>query len=142
MLLIAIPRRGQAPLIAATTTVTVPITVYNTNRGPEIVDFDNPSVNKGESTEFVIAATDGNKSSTQTLYIEVENTNRSPVIIPLPTQVGRENERLKFNLNAVDYDFENVIYSSVDNFPTGASFDTRTGEFNWKPTYEQSERNI
>ncbi|MGB3638029.1 MAG: putative Ig domain-containing protein, partial [Rivularia sp. (in: cyanobacteria)] len=42
----------------ATTTVTVPITVYNTNRAPEIVDFDNPLVNKGESTEFVIAATD------------------------------------------------------------------------------------
>ncbi len=86
---------------------------------------------------ITITATDGNFSSTQTLYIEVENTNRSPVIIPLPTQVGRENSEVKFNVNAVDYDFEKAIYS-VDNLPTGASFDTRTGEFNWKPTYNQS----
>ncbi|MGF1676258.1 MAG: putative Ig domain-containing protein, partial [Rivularia sp. (in: cyanobacteria)] len=86
---------------------------------------------------ITITATDGNFSSTQTLNIEVENTNRSPIIVPLPTQIGRENERLQFNLNAVDYDFENVIYS-LPNLPTGASFDNRTGEFNWKPTYEQS----
>ncbi|NJL77654.1 MAG: tandem-95 repeat protein, partial [Richelia sp. SM2_1_7] len=86
---------------------------------------------------ITIIATDGNKQSTQTFSIEVENTNRSPVIIPLPTQVGDENSFLRFKVNAVDYDVEGVIYSTSD-LPSGASFDNRTGDFIWKPTFEQS----
>ncbi|MBF2017367.1 MAG: putative Ig domain-containing protein [Rivularia sp. T60_A2020_040] len=87
--------------------------------------------------DITIIATDGNKQSTQTFSIVVENTNRSPVIIPLPTQVGDENSFLRFKVNAVDYDVEGVIYSTSD-LPSGASFDNRTGDFIWKPTFEQS----
>ncbi|MEM6402893.1 MAG: putative Ig domain-containing protein, partial [Cyanobacteria bacterium P01_D01_bin.116] len=87
---------------------------------------------------ITIIATDGNKQSSQTFSIEVENTNRAPVIIPLPTQIARENERLIFNLNAIDYDVEGVLFSPITELPQGAIFDTRTGDFNWKPTYNQS----
>ncbi|MGB3653801.1 MAG: putative Ig domain-containing protein, partial [Rivularia sp. (in: cyanobacteria)] len=88
--------------------------------------------------DITITATDGNKQSTQTFSIEVENTNRSPVIIPLPTQVGDENSFLRFKVNAVDYDVEGVIYSVTSDLPSGATFDSRTGDFIWKPTYAQS----
>lgn len=87
---------------------------------------------------ITIIATDGNLQSEQIFSIEVENTNRSPVIIPLPTQTARENERLIFNLNAVDYDVEGVVFSPISNLPEGATFDTRTGVFNWKPDYNQA----
>ncbi len=88
--------------------------------------------------DITIIATDGNKQSTQTFSLEVENTNRSPVIIPLPTQVGDENSFLRFKVNAVDYDVEGVIYSVTSDLPEGATFDIRTGDFIWKPTYAQS----
>ncbi|MGB6300739.1 MAG: putative Ig domain-containing protein, partial [Rivularia sp. (in: cyanobacteria)] len=87
---------------------------------------------------ITIIATDGNKRSEKTFSIEVENTNRAPVIVPLPTQIARENEYLRFSLNAVDYDVEGVVFSPITNLPEGATFDTRTGEFVWKPTYNQS----
>ncbi|MGB7378807.1 MAG: putative Ig domain-containing protein, partial [Rivularia sp. (in: cyanobacteria)] len=87
---------------------------------------------------ITIIATDGNLQSEQIFSIEVENTNRSPVIIPLPTQTARENERLIFNLNAVDYDVEGVVFSPITDLPEGATFDTRTGVFNWKPDYNQA----
>ena len=87
---------------------------------------------------ITIIATDGNKQSEKTFSIEVENTNRAPVIIPLPTQIARENEFLRFNLNAVDYDVEGVVFSPITNLPEGATFDSRTGEFVWKPSYNQS----
>ncbi|MBV6627232.1 MAG: putative Ig domain-containing protein [Rivularia sp. (in: Bacteria)] len=87
---------------------------------------------------ITIIATDGNKQSEKTFSIEVENTNRAPVIIPLPTQIASENEFLRFNLNAVDYDIEGVVFSPITNLPQGATFDTRTGEFVWKPDYNQS----
>ncbi|MEH2362218.1 putative Ig domain-containing protein [Nostoc sp.] len=92
----------------------------------------------GTYNNIIVTASDGNKSSSQTFAILVNNTNQAPVLAPLPIQTGQENNLVQFSLAAGDIDNDSLIYSAVSPLPTGAVFDPRTGQFTWKPNYEQA----
>ncbi|MEO0843074.1 MAG: putative Ig domain-containing protein, partial [Cyanobacteria bacterium J06643_5] len=64
---------GDGTGFNATTSITIPITVYNTNRAPEIVEFENISLNKGEIQEFTITANDAENDNLRlSLIVERE----------------------------------------------------------------------
>ncbi|MEH2057548.1 MAG: putative Ig domain-containing protein [Nostoc sp.] len=92
----------------------------------------------GTYNNIIVSASDGNKSSSQSFAILVNNTNQAPVLAPLPIQTGLENNLVQFTLAAGDIDNDSLIYSAVSPLPTGAAFDPRTGQFPWKPNYEQA----
>ena len=45
---------------------------------------------------------------------------------------------VKFTVNATDSDSSLTLALSVNNFPVGAAFDTKTGLFTWTPSTSQS----
>jgi hypothetical protein len=62
--------------------------------------------------------------------------NRPPVLSPLDPMTIKEGEKLTVKLMAVDPDGDELTFGA-EGLPQGASFDQRTGEFNWTPDYDQ-----
>jgi hypothetical protein len=81
---------------------------------------------------------DGNKSQTETISITVANTNRAPSVVPMVPQSGREDAILQFTIVAADVDNDSITLSSLTPLPEGAHFDSKTGEFEWKPNFAQA----
>lgn len=92
----------------------------------------------GTYNNIQLTASDGNLSSTQNLTVQVTNRNRSPVLAPLPLQSGRENTLIQFFLAAGDLDRDSITYSTLSALPAGATLNAQTGEFSWKPNYNQA----
>ncbi|MEM9272984.1 MAG: CARDB domain-containing protein, partial [Cyanobacteria bacterium P01_F01_bin.143] len=90
-----------------------------------------------DDVEFTLS--DGHSSSSQIISINVENNNRLPSLTPLPAQATRENVELSFTLKGNDIDAEPIFYSAISDLPEGARLDSSTGEFTWKPNYEQAK---
>jgi hypothetical protein len=61
------------------------------------------------------------------------SANHSPVLNPIGDKTGNIGQSLSFTISATDIDNDTLTYS-VSNLPSGASFDTSTGVFNWTPT--------
>ncbi|NJO93193.1 MAG: tandem-95 repeat protein [Hydrococcus sp. RM1_1_31] len=92
----------------------------------------------GTYNNIQIIANDGNRSSRQTFSINVTNSNRAPVLAPIAPQSGRENASMQFFLKAGDIDRDVITYSAINPLPQGASLNAQTGEFSWKPNYNQA----
>ncbi|GAB1537665.1 hypothetical protein NUACC21_03140 [Scytonema sp. NUACC21] len=101
-----------------------------------------PDYTSAGTYNISVIASDGNKSATGALAITVNNTNQVPIFTPLAVQYGQENERVTFKLVADDADGASVEYTAVGTLPQGAILDSRTGEFSWKPNYEQAGEHI
>ncbi|MDP3580705.1 MAG: putative Ig domain-containing protein, partial [Ignavibacteria bacterium] len=67
----------------------------------------------------------------------VANENTPPSFDAIPAKTINENQELKFIINATDVDGDPITYSA-QGLPTGATFNTTTKEFAWKPTYSQA----
>jgi hypothetical protein len=67
--------------------------------------------------------------------IFAQNLNRTPVLDPLQDRLIAENSSLRFLVNAVDPDNDQITYA-VRSLPAGASFSGQA--FNWTPTYTTS----
>ena len=81
----------------------------------------------------------GLTDETQTT-ITVENVNRPPVLAEVGTIQGKENETITFTLSASDPDKEDAgkLTFRAENMPDGATLDSKSGVFQWVPTYEQA----
>lgn len=77
---------------------------------------------------------------TMTVFIEVKQTNRPPAFAAIEPQSVRENEILTFKTPASDPDREDAgkLSFSASNLPEGATYDSLSQTFSWKPTFEQS----
>ncbi|HND51211.1 MAG TPA: putative Ig domain-containing protein, partial [Pirellulaceae bacterium] len=95
-------------------------------------------VQAGDYPGIVFTTSDGNLTATRVVTIQVTNTNQPPVILPVLKQTGREASLLQFSLAAQDVDNDAVVFSAVSPLPTGAHFNSQTGEFTWAPGYEQA----
>ncbi len=92
----------------------------------------------GTFSNIVLSASDGNLTASQTLTIDVTAINQAPVLVPLVEQDGREGTALQFTLAAADGDGDQLTYSAISGLPSGAQFNTMTGQFKWTPTYSQA----
>jgi Putative Ig domain len=97
-----------------------------------------PDYSQAGTYNITLVASDGNKSGTRPLTITVNNTNQVPTFTPLGVQYGQESDRVTFKLVADDADGATVEYTAVGTLPQGAILDSRTGDFTWKPNYEQA----
>ncbi|WMW21265.1 putative Ig domain-containing protein [Methanolobus mangrovi] len=81
--------------------------------------------------------TDGYLTDNTTVHVEVYQTNMPPKIEYMGSYSVYENNTLQFFVEATDGDNDSLTYS-VSGLPKGASFNTSTGQFTWKPSYTQS----
>ena len=79
-------------------------------------------------------------NDTMSVFITVKQTNRAPSFATIEPKTVKENELLTFTTPASDPDREDAgkLSFSASNLPEGATYDTLTQTFSWKPTYEQS----
>ncbi|MEQ1656611.1 MAG: putative Ig domain-containing protein, partial [Nitrospira sp.] len=98
-----------------------------------------PNFNQSSAYDNIsFTVSDGNRSVTEAISITVVNTNRAPVVIPMIPQSGREDAILSFTIAAADLDNDSLVLTSLTALPAGAHFDSRTGEFEWKPDFTQA----
>jgi len=88
------------------------------------------------SVTFVVS--DGKESAQVTVPIKVENVNRAPEFTDISSQSVKENETLRFTVQAQDPDEGSTLSFSAENLPDGAQFDPATQTFTWQPDYSQS----
>ena len=77
-------------------------------------------------------------SAEHSAVITVTDVNRAPVLNAVADAQVNENEELKINLVGSDEDTDNTLTYSADNLPSGASLNSSSGEFTWKPTFTQA----
>ncbi|MBP3967403.1 DUF4073 domain-containing protein, partial [Paenibacillus lignilyticus] len=84
-----------------------------------------------------IIATDSNGNSSQlTVMIEATlGSNRNPVISDLAPIQARTGDHVTFAVTTSDADGEAIVYS-VTGLPTGSTFDTEHGAFDWPEAAE------
>lgn len=90
-----------------------------------------------ENIEFTVTD-DGDpiELDLELITITVGDINRAPVFDPIGPQEVLENELLTFTVSATDPDGDNFTLSAT-NMPSGASFDSQTGNFSWTPNLSQ-----
>jgi len=88
---------------------------------------------------MVVSATD-TSGNTASATVEVNWTNLPPRLQPIQPMRTSEGETLTFTLKASDPDKDRLSYSFVIGSarPRGASLNQRTGEFKWKPDFDQA----
>ena len=77
------------------------------------------------------------ETDSATVYITITSVNDPPVINPIGNKTINEGQSLTFTISATDPDGDTLTYSA-SNLPNGASFNPTTGQFSWKPTYNQA----
>ncbi len=107
---------------------------------------DTYQTNYEDSGEYYVkvTASDGYNSDYRFVKITVIDTNRKPVLYPLNDYEVSENESLRFELRAEDYDLDKIIFSA-DNMPPGATL--KGNVFEWTPDFdfvssEEQEKSI
>ncbi|GAB4369839.1 MAG: hypothetical protein Kow0042_11750 [Calditrichia bacterium] len=68
---------------------------------------------------------------------EILRHNNQPVLQPLSDALIPENNNFVLQLKAEDKDGDPLTFEA-SNLPPGSTFDTQTGLFTWRPTYEQA----
>jgi len=63
--------------------------------------------------------------------------NFAPVLEAVPDTVINETDTLTFTVRASDANGDSLVYSVLD-IPSGAVFDSVSGDFEWTPSYDQS----
>lgn len=94
-----------------------------------------PSFAQGnQSYTFTFRAFDGQAySANQSVTVTVSNSNRSPVLTSIGAKSVNELANLNFAISANDPDGDSMT-ASATSLPSGSSFNTSTGVFNWTPT--------
>ncbi|MCP4540736.1 MAG: PKD domain-containing protein [Chloroflexi bacterium] len=96
-----------------------------------------PDHNAAGAYTVTFGASDGVLTDTEIMSITVTDLSRWPVLNPIGDKWIAETETLTFSVTASDPDGITPTLSASD-VPTGASFITKTGIFNWTPNYGTS----
>jgi len=71
-------------------------------------------------------------------YGEFLENNHPPIFDEqIEDKEGREGTQISFTASATDAEDDPITYSS-DSLPSGATYDSKTGEFTWTPDYTQA----
>jgi hypothetical protein len=77
------------------------------------------------------------KSASVGLSMSVVTTRQPPTLIVPPVQRVAELAELTFTISATDPDPGDTVTLASGPLPTGATFDSVSGEFRWRPTSDQ-----
>ena len=99
-----------------------------------------PTYNQSGDWIIEIAVSDNRQGwDVEAFTITVGNTNRSPVFAPIGEMQVTAGQTLQFNVEAVDPDGDNIVYSATSfPVPDGALFDATQRVFIWTPNYNQT----
>ncbi|MBI5193734.1 MAG: tandem-95 repeat protein, partial [Nitrospirae bacterium] len=106
------------------------------NTSTRVFDWT-PSYSQSGSYNVTFTISDGSLSANEVVTITVSNVNRSPVLNAIGAKAVNEGINLNFTVSGSDPDGDAIILSA-SGLPTGASFNTITGVFDWTPSYSQS----
>lgn len=99
-----------------------------------------PDFDASGTYSVTFTASDGSLSDSETISIVVTNQNRAPAFVaptPETSVAGAEGDALTFNVAATDADGDSLTLSA-SGLPSGATFDTATGDFAWTPSFNQA----
>ena len=91
---------------------------------------------EGNYTDIEFAVTDDGSPmelDVELITITVGNVNRAPILNNPGPQTVLENELLSFTVSATDPDGD-LVTLSASSTPTGSTFNTTTGVFQWTPS--------
>ena len=122
------------------------VLIYSCNRTDLFTDFD-PTTGTGSWTtgyadagiycvDFGVSDGKGGVAN-ETVNITVEDVNRPPELGEIGDRSTNESGLLEFTVNATDPDGDELAYSA-SNLPSGATFNSTTGEFSWTPAFGQA----
>ena len=83
--------------------------------------------------DVAVTITDRDFKASENIEITVLNKDRPPAVKPISTVWMEENQKVSFEIDAVDPDDEDVSIS-VESLPDGASFDGK--RFTWETSYD------
>lgn len=64
--------------------------------------------------------------------------NQAPVFSAVGEKILNEYDLLQFTLSATDPDGDAIVSMHAENLPAGATFDSQTGQFSWRPDGSQA----
>ncbi|MFH1440743.1 MAG: Ig-like domain-containing protein, partial [Candidatus Omnitrophota bacterium] len=99
-----------------------------------------PAENYNGSDKFSFKVNDGKEDSNiAEVAIDISPLNDAPVLAKIEDKEVEAETELKFKLEATDVEGDKLEFSIIDA-PQGASIDKDTGEFSWKPAYDQARQ--
>ena len=96
-----------------------------------------PNFTQAGTYSVTFTVTDGTLTDSETIDIVVFNTNQAPVLGIVSNQSVVENQPLVFLTSASDPDNDLLTYAGT-NLPSGAQYNSTTGQFSWTPSSTQS----
>ena len=117
---------------------------------PEGASFDRaagvltwtPTHRQAGSYDLLFTASDGHAEDMQPARIIVDDVNQAPTLIPLAPQFGREDALLEFRVTGGDQDGDALTYRIDGAIPTGSRLNGITGEFSWRPGFDQAGTHV
>jgi hypothetical protein len=119
---------------------------FDGNKHEESVSFTSPPTSGAYNLRISLYSADNcganaNDPTTGSFAFSVSSSNTAPTLsgVPTTTQNIPELSAFTFDANASDGDLpaQTLTFSIVGSIPSGASFNTGTGEFSWTPTEAQ-----
>jgi hypothetical protein len=95
-----------------------------------------PDYTQAGSYYLHFTASDGNLTSSKDVVVTVNNINRVPVFEVIESLNVNQGVLIQFTVNATDPDNDTLIYS-VENLPSGATFNSQNKTFSWTPDFSQ-----
>jgi hypothetical protein len=118
---------------------------YSASDLPEGAKFDpatqtfrwKPGYDQAGEHTVKINITDGEETVTKAVKITVKNVNREPKINGSRTKNIEAGSALNFKYSVEDPDTDDSFTFKGSNLPSGASIDSKSGEFSWTPAENQ-----
>jgi hypothetical protein len=118
---------------------------YSASDLPEGAKFDpatqtfrwKPGYDQAGENTVKINVSDGEETVTKAVKITVKNVNREPKIKGSRTKNIEAGSAINFKYSADDPDTDDSFTFKGSNLPSGASVDSKSGEFSWTPAANQ-----
>lgn len=119
--------------------------VYSAENLPADADFDaasgtfrwKPDYEQAGEYQVTFKLSDGTETVSQTAQITVNNVNRPPTISAPASQEVEVETPIRLQFSASDPDGDELTFEA-GNLPSGADFNSRTGELVWTPSAGQA----
>ncbi|KYK24936.1 hypothetical protein AYK26_06460 [Euryarchaeota archaeon SM23-78] len=106
--------------------------------------------NRGDKWNCTVILSNGTNTTTKTINVTIKNAKPSTPIMrnfSNGQDIGNltnvtEDDANVFNLTSSDPDGDKITYGYYDTLPSGSSFSSATGIFNWTPDYDNNDVNI